>query len=133
MYLGSGPYGAETVIQAAEPGTNVELDPIFFNGLVERRAALTDFSESSAYQRARWIDLARRATRTACRRAEPGPASLLRPPSLLVAEGNGTDDLPALGDAERGEQRSGVAVQAEEERAQTLVGGREKQEHDSEG
>ena len=34
MYLGSGPYGAETVIQAAEPGTNVELDPIFFNGLV---------------------------------------------------------------------------------------------------
>ncbi len=34
MYLGSGPFGAETVIQAAEPGTNVELDPIFFNGVV---------------------------------------------------------------------------------------------------
>ncbi|MGD0439928.1 MAG: NlpC/P60 family protein [Acidimicrobiales bacterium] len=34
MYLGSGPYGAETVIQAAEPGTNVAVGPIFFEGLV---------------------------------------------------------------------------------------------------
>ena len=34
MYLGSGPFGAETVIQAAEPGTDVALGPIFFNGLV---------------------------------------------------------------------------------------------------
>ncbi len=34
MYLGSGPYGAETVIQAAEPGTNVAVGAIFFNGLV---------------------------------------------------------------------------------------------------
>ena len=34
MYLGSGPFGAETVIQAAEPGTNVALGAIFFNGLV---------------------------------------------------------------------------------------------------
>jgi len=34
MYLGSGPFGAETVIQAAQPGTNVALGPIFFNGLV---------------------------------------------------------------------------------------------------
>jgi cell wall-associated NlpC family hydrolase len=34
MYLGSGPFGAETVIQAAEPGTNVAVGPIFFNGLV---------------------------------------------------------------------------------------------------
>ena len=34
MYLGSGPFGAETVIQAAEPGTNVALGPIFFDGLV---------------------------------------------------------------------------------------------------
>jgi hypothetical protein len=34
MYLGSGPFGPETVIQAAEPGTNVALGAIFFNGLV---------------------------------------------------------------------------------------------------
>jgi cell wall-associated NlpC family hydrolase len=34
MYLGSGPFGAETVIQAAEPGTSVALGPIFFDGLV---------------------------------------------------------------------------------------------------
>lgn len=34
MYLGSGPYGAETVIQAAEPGTDVAVGAIFFNGLV---------------------------------------------------------------------------------------------------
>ncbi len=34
MYLGAGPYGAETVIQAAEPGTNVAVGAIFFNGLV---------------------------------------------------------------------------------------------------
>jgi len=34
MYLGSGPYGVETVIQAAEPGTNVSLTKIYFDGLV---------------------------------------------------------------------------------------------------
>jgi cell wall-associated NlpC family hydrolase len=34
MYLGSGPYGAATVIQAAEPGTNVAYSPIYFEGLV---------------------------------------------------------------------------------------------------
>jgi len=34
MYLGSGPFGVETVIQAAEPGTNVSLGKIYLNGLV---------------------------------------------------------------------------------------------------
>jgi len=34
MYLGSGPFGAETVIQAAEPGTNVYVLPMFYDGLV---------------------------------------------------------------------------------------------------
>jgi len=34
MYLGSGPYGAATVIQAAEPGTNVAYSPIYLEGLV---------------------------------------------------------------------------------------------------
>ena len=34
MYLGSGPFGAETVIQAAEPGTNVSLGKIYLDGLV---------------------------------------------------------------------------------------------------
>ena len=34
MYLGSGPFGAETAIQAAEPGTNVALVRIYFAGLV---------------------------------------------------------------------------------------------------
>jgi cell wall-associated NlpC family hydrolase len=34
MYLGSGPYGVETVIQAAEPGTNVAFDRIYFDGFV---------------------------------------------------------------------------------------------------
>jgi cell wall-associated NlpC family hydrolase len=34
MYLGSGPFGAETVIQAAEPGTNVALVRIYLAGLV---------------------------------------------------------------------------------------------------
>jgi len=34
MYLGSGPFGAETVIQAAEPGTNVAFARIYFDGFV---------------------------------------------------------------------------------------------------
>jgi len=34
MYLGSGPFGAQTVIQAAEPGTNVTLGPVYFEGFV---------------------------------------------------------------------------------------------------
>ncbi len=34
MYLGSGPYGAATAIQAAEPGTNVAYTPVYFGGLV---------------------------------------------------------------------------------------------------
>jgi cell wall-associated NlpC family hydrolase len=34
MYVGSGPYGAETVIQASAPGTNVALGRIDFSGLV---------------------------------------------------------------------------------------------------
>jgi peptidoglycan DL-endopeptidase CwlO len=34
MYLGAGPFGAETVIQAAEPGTKVSLGRIYFSGFV---------------------------------------------------------------------------------------------------
>lgn len=34
MYLGSGPYGLATAIQAAEPGTNVAYTPVYFTGLV---------------------------------------------------------------------------------------------------
>jgi len=34
MYLGSGPYGVETVIQAAEPGTDVAFARIYFDGFV---------------------------------------------------------------------------------------------------
>jgi cell wall-associated NlpC family hydrolase len=34
MYVGSGPYGADTVIQAEETGTNVGYFPIYFNGFV---------------------------------------------------------------------------------------------------
>ena len=34
MYVGSGPFGAETVIQAAAPGTDVAYAPIYFGGLV---------------------------------------------------------------------------------------------------
>jgi cell wall-associated NlpC family hydrolase len=34
MYLGSGPYGADTVLQAAQPGTRVAYTPIYFEGLV---------------------------------------------------------------------------------------------------
>ncbi len=34
MYLGSGPYGLATAIQAAQPGTNVSYTPIYFEGLV---------------------------------------------------------------------------------------------------
>jgi len=34
MYLGSGPYGVATAIQAAEPGTKVSYTPIYFGGLV---------------------------------------------------------------------------------------------------
>jgi len=34
MYVGSGPYGADTIIQAAQPGTNVSYAPIYFAGLV---------------------------------------------------------------------------------------------------
>jgi cell wall-associated NlpC family hydrolase len=34
MYVGSGPYGANTIIQAAHTGTVVEFDPIWYLGLV---------------------------------------------------------------------------------------------------
>jgi cell wall-associated NlpC family hydrolase len=34
MYVGSGPYGANTVIQAAHSGTVVEFDPVWYLGLV---------------------------------------------------------------------------------------------------
>jgi peptidoglycan DL-endopeptidase CwlO len=34
MYVGSGPYGANTIIQAAHTGTNVEFDPVWYSGLV---------------------------------------------------------------------------------------------------
>jgi cell wall-associated NlpC family hydrolase len=34
MYVGSGTYGADTIIQAAHTGTNVEFDPIWYYGLV---------------------------------------------------------------------------------------------------
>jgi cell wall-associated NlpC family hydrolase len=34
MYLGAGPFGVETVVQAAEPGTNVSFDGIYFDGFV---------------------------------------------------------------------------------------------------
>jgi peptidoglycan DL-endopeptidase CwlO len=33
MYVGSGPYGADTIIQAAYTGTVVSFDPIFYGGL----------------------------------------------------------------------------------------------------
>jgi len=34
MYVGSGPYGADTIIQAAHTGTVVSFDPVWFYGLV---------------------------------------------------------------------------------------------------
>ncbi len=34
MYVGSGPYGADTIIQAAHTGTVVSFDPIWYEGLV---------------------------------------------------------------------------------------------------
>ncbi len=34
MYVGSGPWGSSTVIAAAHTGTNVELAPVFTNGLI---------------------------------------------------------------------------------------------------
>jgi cell wall-associated NlpC family hydrolase len=34
IYVGSGPYGADTIIQAAHTGTVVEFDPIWYFGLV---------------------------------------------------------------------------------------------------
>jgi len=34
MYVGSGPYGADTIIQAAHTGTVVEFDPVWYLGLV---------------------------------------------------------------------------------------------------
>jgi peptidoglycan DL-endopeptidase CwlO len=34
MYVGAGPFGADTVIQAAHTGTVVELDPLWYEGLV---------------------------------------------------------------------------------------------------
>ena len=34
IYVGSGPYGADTIIQAAHTGTVVEFDPIWYYGLV---------------------------------------------------------------------------------------------------
>ena len=33
MYVGSGPYGVDTVIAAAHTGTNVDYEPVFTNGL----------------------------------------------------------------------------------------------------
>jgi peptidoglycan DL-endopeptidase CwlO len=34
MYVGSGPYGADTIIQAAHTGTDVSFDPLWYEGLV---------------------------------------------------------------------------------------------------
>jgi cell wall-associated NlpC family hydrolase len=34
MYVGSGLYGADTIIQAAHTGTVVEFDPLWYQGLV---------------------------------------------------------------------------------------------------
>jgi len=34
MYVGSGPYGADTIIQAAHTGTVVSFDPVWYEGLV---------------------------------------------------------------------------------------------------
>ena len=34
MYVGSGPFGASTIIQAAHTGTVVEFDPVWYGGLV---------------------------------------------------------------------------------------------------
>ena len=34
MYVGSGLYGADTIIQAAHTGTVVEFDPVWYFGLV---------------------------------------------------------------------------------------------------
>ena len=34
MYVGSGPYGPDTIIQAAHTGTVVSFDPIWYEGLV---------------------------------------------------------------------------------------------------
>jgi peptidoglycan DL-endopeptidase CwlO len=34
MYVGSGPYGSDTIIQAAHTGTAVSFDPIWYEGLV---------------------------------------------------------------------------------------------------
>ena len=34
MYVGVGPYGSDTIIQAEQTGTNVGFFPIYFNGLV---------------------------------------------------------------------------------------------------
>ncbi len=34
MYVGSGPYGADTIVQAAHTGTVVEFDPVWYFGLV---------------------------------------------------------------------------------------------------
>jgi cell wall-associated NlpC family hydrolase len=34
MYVGSGPYGTQTIIQAAETGTNVAYYPMYWNGFV---------------------------------------------------------------------------------------------------
>ncbi|MHB1987702.1 MAG: C40 family peptidase [Acidimicrobiales bacterium] len=34
MYIGSGPYGTETILQAAEPGTNVSFSPMYWEGFV---------------------------------------------------------------------------------------------------
>jgi cell wall-associated NlpC family hydrolase len=34
MYVGSGPFGASTIIQAAHTGTVVQFDPVWYDGLV---------------------------------------------------------------------------------------------------
>ncbi len=38
LYVGSGPYGAATAIQASRPGTNVAYTPVYFEGLVSAGA-----------------------------------------------------------------------------------------------
>ena len=41
MYVGSGPYGTQTIIQAAQVGTNVSYTSMYWDGLRLRRPALT--------------------------------------------------------------------------------------------
>ncbi|MHB8245070.1 MAG: C40 family peptidase [Acidimicrobiales bacterium] len=34
IYIGAGPYGTNTILQAAQPGTNVSYSPMYWNGFV---------------------------------------------------------------------------------------------------